>query len=237
MKVGVCANPYKKIFENFRLVEVQKTFYEVVKEDTLKRWKERAPEDFEFTIKAFQGITHNYKSPTWRRSNIDISKVKEKVGELKLNDVTREFWEKSLEEAKMLGAKFIIVQLPRSFKETEENIKRIYKFFGNVDRNKTKIGIELRGWSKENIRRICEDLDLVDVFDPLLRESQTPEFLYIRLHGKYEGDRIDYKHKYTDEELRKILEYIEGVKPKISYVLFNNVYMFQDAKRFLEMIK
>lgn len=236
MRVGVCSNPSKKAFEEFDVLEVQRTFYRIIRENTARRWREKAPKDFEFVVKCFQGITHNYKSPTWRRSNIDVKEIKENVGDLKVNDKTMEFWDYVINIARVLRSKIILVQTPSSFRDTSKNIENVYRFFGSVERGRFRIAVEFRGWKPENIRKVCEDLDLIDVFDPLLRRSETPRFLYIRLHGKIEERRINYKHKYTEEELRKILEVIKDHKPREVYVLFNNVYMFEDAKRFRMMI-
>jgi len=54
VKVGCCGFPYgmKKYFEQFNLVEVQKTFYNLPRLETVTSWREKAPETFEFTIKA-----------------------------------------------------------------------------------------------------------------------------------------------------------------------------------------
>jgi uncharacterized protein YecE (DUF72 family) len=48
----------------FPLVEVQHTFYEPPKESLLAQWREKAPTRFEFTIKAWQVVTHESGSPT-----------------------------------------------------------------------------------------------------------------------------------------------------------------------------
>ena len=60
VKVGCCgfSVSMKKYFEKLKLVEVQKTFYEPPKIETAKKWKNSAPEGFEFTLKAWQVITH-----------------------------------------------------------------------------------------------------------------------------------------------------------------------------------
>jgi len=49
------------------VVEVQQTFYQIPRIATGKRWREEAPPDFEFTMKAWQLITHEPSSPTYRR--------------------------------------------------------------------------------------------------------------------------------------------------------------------------
>jgi len=49
---------------------------------------------------------------------------------------------------------------------------------------------------------------------------------YYRLHG------FDYKHKYTDEELEKLLR-----MSRKGYVMFNNIHMLDDALRFKKLLK
>ncbi len=236
--IGCCGfcRARKVYFENFNAVEIQQTFYRLIKPELAEKWHAEAPQDFVFTIKAFQGITHSRKSPTWRRSNINIAEIKEEVGNLELNKVTLSFWEKTCEISEILKARAILVQLPFSFKQNEENERRIYRFFSEVDRC-AEIALELRGWEPSKIRQICEDLSLVDVFDPLQRSSATPDKLYIRLHGKIEGRRINYKYKYTKQELEKIASYIAQERPKLVFVFFNNVYMFDNALEFRQLLR
>ncbi|MEM3269871.1 MAG: DUF72 domain-containing protein, partial [Saccharolobus sp.] len=56
---------------------------------------------------------------------------------------------------------------------------------------------------------------------------------YYRLHGIGKGE-VNYKYKYKDADLEKLKEYIEqnDKNMKNVYVLFNNVYSFDDAIRF-----
>jgi uncharacterized protein YecE (DUF72 family) len=80
VKVGCCGFPInkKEYFKKFSLVELQSTFYEIpAKIETVKKWREEAPKDFEFTLKAFQVITHDSKSPTYKRlkENLGIPKI------------------------------------------------------------------------------------------------------------------------------------------------------------------
>ncbi len=53
-------------FREFPTVKVQQTFYKLLKPETLRGWGKEAPEGFVFCTKAWQGITHLPKSPTWR---------------------------------------------------------------------------------------------------------------------------------------------------------------------------
>ncbi|HDD64840.1 MAG TPA: DUF72 domain-containing protein, partial [Firmicutes bacterium] len=89
MKVGCCGFPIsqKKYFENFNLVEVQKTFYQIPEEETLIKWRKKAQKEFEFTLKAWQLITHPPSSPTYKRLKIELSdKEKKNYGFFKPTD-------------------------------------------------------------------------------------------------------------------------------------------------------
>ncbi len=50
-------------------------FYEPPRDGTMRRWRAQAPIDFEFTIKAWQLITHDALSPTYRRLRSPLTEV------------------------------------------------------------------------------------------------------------------------------------------------------------------
>jgi len=75
IKVGCCGFPIKRdtYYQEFPVVEIQQTFYRLPQITTGRRWREEAPPNFEFTMKAWQLITHNPSSPTYRRLRMDLS--------------------------------------------------------------------------------------------------------------------------------------------------------------------
>ncbi len=223
MKVGCCGFPVsmKKYFSEFEVVEVQKTFYKPPTPETARKWRDSAPDDFEFTIKAWQVITHPPTSPTYRKAGI---KIKE-GGFFKPIREVFEAWEKTREIAKILRAKFILFQTPKSFKDSEENIRNMLDFFSNIEREFI-FGFEPRGWGEGNILKVCRELDLVHVVDPFVSKQLYGDIVYYRLHG------FNYKHKYNDEELLKLKE----MCTKDGYVMFNNIHMYDDAKRFMKLV-
>lgn len=242
IKVGCCgfAKGRKKYFEEFKVVEIQQTFYRIPKIKTVEKWREEAPKDFEFTLKAFQGITHDINSPTWRKSGFkkeELEKLKGKVGLLRATKEVLEFWDKMIEISKVLNVNVIIIQLPASFKDTEENIKNAYNFFKTINTKKIKIGIELRGWKEENIKKICKKFGLIDVTDFFRRKPVfVKDICYFRLHGKYKNGKIDYKHKYSKKELKELADYVNSCNVKKAYIMFNNVYMYENAKEFVNLL-
>ncbi|ASJ09488.1 hypothetical protein A3L11_09695 [Thermococcus siculi] len=234
--VGTCGfcEAHSKYYRDFDAIEIQQTFYRILQEKTLRRWREEAPEGFTFSIKAFQGVTHPPNSPTWRRSNVRPPK---EVGLLRPNPDGLHFWRLTLKEAETLGARFILIQLPRSFKENNESFANAEKFFGIIERKDFEIAVELRGWSEKGVKRFVREFDVIDVTDPLARiPLHGGSVNYYRLHGRYEMGRIVYSHTYSDEELEKVMERVLGWNREESFVFFNNSNMCGDAKRFREMI-
>ena len=241
IKVGCCGFciGMDKYFKEYDVVEIQRTFYELLDKETLRNWRKKAPTKFEFTIKVFQGITHDVSSPTWRRSNVKNYKdLKGKVGFLRPTKEVFEYWNLMLDYAKILKSKVLLIQLPQNFHDNEKNIQNAENFFSNISRDNLSIAIELRGWNERNIKKLCEKFDLIDVVDILKREPvHMSNISYIRLHGTYKGRKIIYNYKYSKEELLTIKEKVSRLKSDTIYVFFNNTYMRENSKEFKEMIK
>ncbi len=244
IKVGCCGFPVarRRYYERYKLVEVQQTFYKLPSIDTLRSWRAEAPSDFEFTVKAWQVITHPPTSPTWRKAGIKIDpSKKDKYGLLRPTKENFEAWEKTLEAARALDAKIIVVQTPPSFGYSEENLRNAIEFFRSAAKPGIIIAWEPRGTWHDNpdaVRKVVEETNVIHVVDPLRHKPvKVTETMYFRLHG-LGGREVNYKYKYSDEDLEKlsntILE-LEGAKEV--YVLFNNVYMFDDADRFRTICK
>jgi len=243
--VGCCgfAKGMKTYFSQYDTIEIQKTFYKLQRASTIEKWRSLAPENFIFNIKVFQGITHDVKSPTWKRSGIENYKeLSGKVGYLRPTNEVFEYWEKMLEYARILKARVLVIQLPASFKDSVENWNNASRFFGNISRENFLIGIELRGWNSESVRKFCRRFELIDVCDLFIREplNIVDGVAYFRLHGRYEGSRINYKYRYTSQELEQLLTKIfklekRGVEE--IYVMFNNVYMADNALELKALLK
>jgi len=219
--VGTCgfSESMKKYFEDFDTVEIQQTFYKILDVKLLQKWRKMTKREFVFNFKAFQGITHPHTSKTWKRSNIDVSKLKEKVGYLKPTKEVFEFWKKMVEYANILEAKVIVIQLPESFKSNEENWGNAEKFFENIERKNFEVGVELRGWIENDIKKFCRKFDVIDVCDLFLRlPTISKQVSYFRLHGSYKNGRINYYHQYTDEEMKEMMEKMKKLKSKEFYV-------------------
>jgi len=222
INAGCCGFPtsMKKYFENFSLVELNSTFYQYPLDETVQGWREKAPKNFEFAVKAHQDISH---------------KAKMKVEELSLQS-----FERMRRICKILDTKTLLVQTPGSFRL--DRLGDAEEFFGEVDREDLVVVWETRGpaWETADVRerlgKVLEKLDVTHVTDPFrVMPTYTGEIAYFRLHGL--GERM-YYYQYTDVELRKLKELVTPYEKegKRVYVLFNNLSMFEDGVRFMEYL-
>ena len=234
MKVGLCGftMSVRDYFETFPVVEVQQTFYEPPALRTLLRWREQSPPGFEFTMKAWQVITHESSSPTYRRLKRPLPDGdRGQVGAFRTTAPVLAGWRRTLDCARVLRASAVLLQCPRSFRPTSDNVARMRTFLARVERPPGRLLWEPRGeWPAALLAELCADLDLVHVVDPMQDETVTPEQTYYRLHGTT-GSR----HVHTDEELRRLRDLVDG-RPS-PYVLFNNLPRTGDAERFLALLQ
>ncbi len=233
VRVGCCGFPAARAryFETFRLVEIQNTFYKPPQVETARKWRQEAPPDFEFTLKAWQLITHPPTSPTYRKAGIKVDREKaSSYGFFRPTPEVFQAWETTLAIAETLEAKVVVFQCPAAFTPSEENIASMRTFFREIPRKGLLFAWEPRGeWEDAEIRRLCEELELIHCVDPFQRMPVTGGLAYFRLHGK-----TGYNYRFTEEDLLWLREQCEPFSEV--YCLFNNVSMWDSALAFLELL-
>jgi uncharacterized protein YecE (DUF72 family) len=237
LRIGCCGFPISltRYAGEFSVVEVQQTFYQPPLLKTLGRWRSRVPKEFEFTLKAWQLITHESSSPTYRRLREKLSEQqKRETGGFRLSKTVMDAWHRTLECAQILDARVVLFQCPASFTPTEENKSNLRAFFREICKASGEVkGLrfawEPRGaWRFQEVRKLCQELNLVHAVDPFVSEAATKGPGYLRLHG-----RGGYRYRYTDQDLVQLLEIARRYRP--CYVLFNNTSMLEDARRFAKL--
>jgi len=234
IQVGCCGFPVKRslYYETFPVVEIQQTFYQLPRMITAGRWREEAPSGFEFTMKAWQLITHEPSNPTYRRLKMAIPEEKKKnYGFFKRTEEIEVAWAKTAEFARALGARIIVFQSPSSFFPSDDHIRNIKGFFHNIDRNSFTLIWEPRGkWDREQVESICMESGVIPCLDPFGEARARGDLLHLRLHG-----RRGYHYTYAEAELKKLIE--TGKEYHKAYFMFNNTNMYEDAcrlRKFLE---
>lgn len=235
IKVGLCGFTIaqSRYPAAFPVVEVQQTFYQPPAAAVMDRWRAVVPADFEFTLKAWQLITHPALSPTYRRLKRALSETERAgAGGFRASAIVDEAWAVTVACAARLRATAILFQCPGSFRPTPDNLNSLRAFMARIDRPAgVRLMFEPRGaaWTYELARPLCDELGLTYVVDPFVTRwppGLPDRVTYFRLHG-VSGAR----HSYTDAEL----EELAGIarRPGDVYVMFNNIPRLADAQRFL----
>jgi len=234
IKIGTCGfrNNKFEYADDLATVEIQHTFYQPPQIKTLEKWREQMPSEFEFTLKAWQLITHEGTSPTYKRMRRPLTEQESaEAGFFKPTNTVQHGLETTLACADALKARTILFQCPAKFTPTDEHIADLRRFFSAVNRDSRNLAWEPRGaaWDDKTIKAICEDLDLWHVVDPFQRPTVTPESCYYRLHGIPR-----WRYTYEDVELEELVSLLPAAA--LSYVFFNNVTMKDDAMRFQKIV-
>ncbi len=183
--VGCCGFPTSlaRYAEIFPAVEVQQTFYQPPLPRTLEKWRSQVPEGFEFTLKAWQLITHEGSSPTYRRLREKLSdQQRREVGAFRVNSTVMAAWRRTFECAQILRSRVILFQCPARFTPSPANKANLRAFFRELGRGTSRRRAEEamtyvwepRGeWKPDDVRELCEELALVEGVDPFQREPST----------------------------------------------------------------
>ncbi len=229
--VGTCGFSFRQqeYFQKFSVIELQQAFYQPPQLATAQRWRKESPENFEFTLKAFQAITHPGSSPTYRRCKLSATE-REQCGSFRGTKVVRQAWKTTLALARVLKAKVVVFQCPASFRPTQENLNNLRRFLQWAERDPFRFGWEPRGadWTPELVRDLCSELDLVHVVDPFQQRAGHGSPRYFRLHGIG-----GYRYHFSDQELHRLRGFCTA---RLTYCMFNNIAMGEDALRFLRLL-
>lgn len=207
--------------------EIDSSFYAFPSKGLVLGWARYTPENFVFSVKLPQLLTHEKK--------LDLSKGVE-------SDLVRFLGLlRPLIATGKLGP--VLVQLPPSFSYDSDfvNLKR---FLEKVPED-VKFAVEFRhpSWLREDVRSFLRGRNVANVIvdEPLLppETTVTADFAFIRWHGR--GTRPWYNYRYSDKELSdwvpKVKEMTARVKKTFGY--FNNHFKgfaVENSLRMMEML-
>ena len=236
VKIGLCGFTIAiaQYPRRFPVVEVQQTFYQPPAPRVMQRWRDSMPAHFEFTMKAWQLVTHTAGSPTYRRLKRPLTAGERAgAGAFRESEIVDEGWRVTADCAAMIGATAILFQCPASFRPSDENVANLGSFFRRIHRPAgVRMLWEPRGpWPDDLVSSLCATHRLTHVVDPFVNETVTSAsgLTYFRLHG-ITGSR----HVYSDDELRRLRDMVPDTGT--TYVMFNNIPRAEDARRFGSML-
>jgi uncharacterized protein YecE (DUF72 family) len=211
-KSGEMLEAYSKIFET---IEVDSTFYAIPPLSAVENWYKKTPEDFTFSLKMPQEITHEH---VLRASGFPILEAFcERVSELK----------------EKLAS--VLIQLAPQFEASKENAQALRAFLARLPAE-IRFAVEFRerawlvDWTFEELEKAEVALCLVEgswiprgqMFEAI--EKPTADFSYIRFMGERDLTRFDEIQRHQDTNLQIWKEEIQKIKAKDIYVYFSNFY-------------
>lgn len=235
VRVGCCgwAQAQHRYVAVLDAVEVQQTFYQPPRPETLQRWRQAAPAHFAFSVKCFQIVTHERTSPTYRRLRRPLP-AGAVVGHLRDSPWVRAAWEETVNCARILRAHWILVQTPPSFTPEPEHQRALERFASVASSAGIRIAFEPRGgaWQRVDLDHLCSALGWWWVCDPLAATTArlpAGDIAYFRLHGPQSREP-----RYGDAELLALRSMTARYAE--SWVFFNHRAMWDDACRFRALL-
>jgi len=219
-----------KCFKTYEVLEVQKSFFQLPLEKTARKWRKNALKNFEFIPHAWQVITHDISSYTYKKMRRKIPyRERQRCGFFKPTDTVFKAWEETKKIAQILRACYVLFRTPETFNENRKNIENMNRFFGQIDRGGiTPIWDNSGKWEDRTVREICKNNKIIHAVDPFKSKQLYGDISYFRLKG-LKGR----KYQFTFEDYKKIKKFCSK---KTNYVMFCNSNRKNDCLEFLKQL-
>jgi uncharacterized protein YecE (DUF72 family) len=218
--------------EHFDTVEINSTFYRVPTIESGRKWAERTPSGFEFSLKLYQKFTHPemFQKATgdraWDLGQKDVDEFRAALD--------------PLAAAGKLGA--LLAQFPASFKNDTNARGYLEWLLGRFRGYNVAVELRHRSWSDaaaDTLRLLGEfGAAWAQIDEPKFRLSvrqtllpNVPTFYYLRLHGRnaaqwWRHDKSEdrYNYLYSPEELAPIAAAAKSASREVrkAYLYANN---------------
>jgi uncharacterized protein YecE (DUF72 family) len=213
--------------EHFDTVEVNSTFYGQPRMDVTRKWAERTPDRFEFSVKLYQKFTHPrmFKERVARSLPADSADVSAINALARPNDADLDEFRRGIEPlaaAHKLGA--LLAQFPASFKNGAAERDYLEWLLRSFDQYAVAVELRHNSWSDA----FGDTLTLLNAYQAAwvqidepkfrfsIRQNYLPNirgFYYMRLHGRnakqwWRHDKTEdrYNYLYTSAELQEFTD-------------------------------
>lgn len=235
---------------HFPIVELDSLFYAVQPEKNIRKWISETPDDFQFVVKAYQGMTGHQRGENPFESR----------------DAMFEAYIKSIRPLKEAGKlAMVLLQFPPWFDCQKDNVEQIREITGRLAEFDLAIEFRHQSWYAGSMREktlefltennlihsVCDEPQAGDGSIPLVPVSSRKDKVLLRLHGRNvhgwtnpgKGQKwreVRYLYDYNEAELNEITAAVKALEKTADnvYVIFNNNsggHAAGDAKQFQQM--
>ena len=191
----------------FNSIEINSSFYKIPRALTYKKWADMVPADFQFTVKLWQGITHE-------KNHVSL----------------QEHLEMFFEAVDALGTHkgCLLIQLPAGSVLRQSEFLDMLESIRKVDHKRSwRLAVEFRHpkWYNSNIHTMLDAFGVSMVLHDMPKAlpdglNQKAPFVYLRFHGEKGDYRGSYDDNFLQEKARQIKTWLaEG---RDVYAYFNN---------------
>jgi uncharacterized protein YecE (DUF72 family) len=209
----------------FPTAEIDSTFYRLPEPGTVLGWARQTPQDFKFSAKLPQTITHKKALDVGRGIATDINQFLETM--------------KPLTDAGKLAC--VLVQLPSFLRFNSDRLES----FLSILPERPSFAVEFRhsSWlNSETIKLLKKYQVAYTIVDEPLFPADvhvTSDLAYVRWHGK--GDRPWFNYKYSESQLTEWVPKVQEAAGRAQKVLgyFNNHfhgYAPENCLQIMEML-
>lgn len=215
----------------FTTVEINSSYYRIPPPLTMARMAEKTPAGFDFSVKAYGGITH--------AEQIDPAAC------LQFRLALQPLIEQS-----RLGV--VLAQFPYSFRESAQNREQLQRLRDLLESLPLVVEFRNASWAIPETLELLRELEAgyCCVDEPRLRGLMPPQSevtsstAYFRFHGRnaakwwrHDHPAERYNYLYSGEELQEWLPAILDAAPRAAatYIYFNNHYQGKAAHNAREM--
>lgn len=205
--------------QHFKVVEINSTYYAIPRPRIFEEMVKRTPQDFQFTVKAHSGMTH------------------ERTDNKSVFDQFEAAIQPLVEADRFKG---ILAQFPWSFRNTQENRSYLSLCKERLSEYPLIVEFRHRSWITKPTFDFLRGLDVsyCAVDEPDLpglippKVEATTNIGYVRFHGRnketwWEGDSAQrYNYLYTEQELKDWIPKIKQLADSTqeTFIFFNNCH-------------
>jgi uncharacterized protein YecE (DUF72 family) len=214
-------------FKKLSALEVTETSKDSLTDKKLGQWRTESPKGFAFVTTAHSAMTHQSPKGTTFEGTLEGCPA-ESTGLLQNTEAVARAWKISLEKARLLGSKIILLRTPLEFSPNEANRANLARFAKEMlgDAGKTAVAWEPHGlWDPEEYVPLARELGLVPVFDPFLElpVKQGRGTAFFSLYT-----RRGLRTSFNDFDMEELLEHCAPYQRAI--VIFRGPKRFRDAR-------
>ena len=217
--------------ERFNCLEVNSTYYRLLPARTFYYMAQKVPDGFQFTVKAYGGLTHEPSDSTEQDFEEFIRSLDPLI------------------QADKFGC--VLAQFPHRFHNTQENQQYLAEFNDRFAELPLAIEFRSREWAEQPVFDFLREhgIGYCAVDEPQFESLMPPVAVatsgigYVRFHGRnyqkwWKGDnKTRYDYLYSEDELREWLPKIGRIAEETEkvYVFMNNCFNGQAATNAAQM--